>query len=401
MTKRCSKSRRVNFRPLRHTVASNCSMWHAHDVIAIWNLYAKRVDYFIIIRRLPFCIAASVLQFNRYSQCRRTFWQHTLAAVITVLPSRIYYSARYAQDVWHLHSAVVYLFSKHVRVPPWKATRFSGPLLTSRRSSNIFLRISAERKANILAISTAPLVSRSQCLPKQVASFILHPFSFQQVRQRPAFSLSWNGSILTLLHSRPSLLKRLSSFFTPTYRLVASIRSTLYVIGRYVREQALRARFRGDDPDDLSFSYSADRVPTWVYDFFRVLKSCIGQLEILAVLFAYMTLPKQITPAKHVTSDRLVLHYIDNTSLIAGAIKGYSSRPDSSKLLTLTILHIIFSILKTAPWFAARYLKLIDWLASVHAPSQAPRDSGARARNAELASRRVFARAPRESGLDH
>jgi len=215
------------------------------------------------------------------------------------------------------------------------------------------------------------------------------------------FQPSWNGSILTLLHSRPSLLKRLSSFFTPTYRLVASIRSTLYVIGRYVREQALRARFRGDDPDDSSFSYSADQVPTWVQDFFRVLKSCIGQLEILAVLFAYMTLPKQITPAKHVTSDRLVLHYIDNTSLIAGAIKGYSSRPDSSKLLTLTILHIIFSILKTAPWFAARYLKLIDWLASVHAPSQAPRDSGARARNAELASRRVFARAPRESGLDH
>ena len=41
------------------------------------------------------------------------------------------------------------------------------------------------------------------------------------------------------------------------------------------------------DPDDGSYYYSAYEVPAWVYLSFRVLRTYIGQLEILAVLFAY------------------------------------------------------------------------------------------------------------------
>ena len=45
-----------------------------------------------------------------------------------------------------------------------------------------------------------------------------------------------------------------------------------------------------------------------------------------------------------------MLHYIDNTSSMAGAIKGYSSKSDSAFLLT--ILHLLFAVLSIAPWFA-------------------------------------------------
>ena len=75
-----------------------------------------------------------------------------------------------------------------------------------------------------------------------------------------------------------------------------------------------------------------------------MLRTYIGQLEILAVLFAYLTLPL------HVVGNRPVLHYIDNTSSMAGAVKGYSSKSDSA--LLLTIMHLVFAMLRIAPWFA-------------------------------------------------
>jgi hypothetical protein len=98
------------------------------------------------------------------------------------------------------------------------------------------------------------------------------------------------------------------------------------------------------DPDDNMYFYSSYRVPAWVYSFFRALQTYIGQLEILAVLFAYRTLPSSRV------SSRPVLHYIDNTSSMAGAIKGYSPKSDSAWMLT--ILHMVFSLLRIAPWFA-------------------------------------------------
>ena len=45
-----------------------------------------------------------------------------------------------------------------------------------------------------------------------------------------------------------------------------------------------------------------------------------------------------------------VLHYIDNTSSMAGSIKGYSPKSDSAFLLM--IMHLTFAKLLIAPWFA-------------------------------------------------
>ena len=98
------------------------------------------------------------------------------------------------------------------------------------------------------------------------------------------------------------------------------------------------------DPDTSAYFYSAYEVPAWVYTFFRVLKQYIGQLEILAVLFAYMTLPRTVV------CGRPILHYIDNTSSMAGAIKGSSPKRDSAWMLT--VMHLLFAVLDISPWFA-------------------------------------------------
>ena len=127
--------------------------------------------------------------------------------------------------------------------------------------------------------------------------------------------------------------------------MVAARRSTLIVWSDAMYESTTGSLgFVAFDPDTGRYYYSAYRVPDWVYSFFRVLKTYIGQLEIFAVLFVYLTLPARIT------SRRPVLHYIDNTSSMAGAIKGYSPKSDSSWMLTL--LHLIFALLEIAPWFA-------------------------------------------------
>ena len=127
--------------------------------------------------------------------------------------------------------------------------------------------------------------------------------------------------------------------------MVAARRSTLIVWSDAMYESTTGSLgFVAFDPDTGRYYYSAYQVPAWVYSFFRVLKTYIGQLEILAVLFVYLTLPARVT------SRRPVLHYIDNTSSMAGAIKGYSPKSDSSWMLTL--LHLIFALLEIAPWFA-------------------------------------------------
>ena len=59
---------------------------------------------------------------------------------------------------------------------------------------------------------------------------------------------------------------------------------------------------------------------------FQVRQQYIGQLEIMVVLAAFLSV-----------GDRLagmdVMYWGDNSSAIAGVVKGYSARPDSARLV--------------------------------------------------------------------
>jgi hypothetical protein len=74
---------------------------------------------------------------------------------------------------------------------------------------------------------------------------------------------------------------------------------------------------------------------------FYTRKQYIGQLELLAAVAVYYSLPE--------LKGRRVVHWIDNTSAIAALVKGYSGSPDSVR-----ILHAFaaFSLgLDTSSWF--------------------------------------------------
>ena len=55
-------------------------------------------------------------------------------------------------------------------------------------------------------------------------------------------------------------------------------------------------------------------------------KQYIGQLELLYAVAVYTTLPKKF-------ANRRVIHFIDNTSAVAGLIKGYSRAIDSGRIV--------------------------------------------------------------------
>ena len=48
--------------------------------------------------------------------------------------------------------------------------------------------------------------------------------------------------------------------------------------------------------------------------------------------------------------DRLVLHWVDNTSAIAGLVKGYSPKSDTGRIINS--LQVRLSVLMCSPWFA-------------------------------------------------
>ena len=73
----------------------------------------------------------------------------------------------------------------------------------------------------------------------------------------------------------------------------------------------------------------------------------IGQLEALAAAAAYDSLNLM---DKSRLVDRLVLHWVDNTSAIAGLVKGYSPKSDTGRIINS--LQVRLSVLMCSPWFA-------------------------------------------------
>jgi hypothetical protein len=218
----------------------------------------------------------------------------------------------------------------------------------------ILLRISKTRKEKIMAILYGVLDAGSLTAAQasslrgklyfcmltafnKVGRAPLRSFTERQYSRDTYLSSEVRDSLYFFLHLIPNMLPK-------TVDLLSLARTTLIIWSDAMFEAKRGAiGFVAFDPDTERYYYSAYRVPQWVYRFFRVLKTYIGQLEILAVLFSYLTLPRQLV------ANRPVLHYIDNTSSMAGAIKGYSPKRDSAWMLT--VLHLLLSTMNIFPWF--------------------------------------------------
>jgi len=270
-----------------------------------------------------------------------------------------FYSVHYAQHcLWRVHSAVGFLLDKDKHV---RATAADNPFLgvvtdfSKLHLGRIFLRISPERRKKVLAMLSKILADNSLS-PAHASSvrgklFFCMLSAFNKIGRGPlrAFTerqYSNESRITPPIRDAVDFFMALVANMKPRcVDLSVSQRTTLIVWTDAMYEATTGGLgVVAYDPDDGSFHYSAYQVPRWVYPFMRVLQTYIGQLEIMAVLFAYLTIPRS-----RLTS-RPVLHFIDNTSSMAGAIKGYSPKSDSSWLLS--ILHLLLSSIEVIPWFA-------------------------------------------------
>ena len=90
------------------------------------------------------------------------------------------------------------------------------------------------------------------------------------------------------------------------------------------------------------FYHGSAEVPESFMQGFVRRRQQIGQLEILAGLVPYLSVP-------HLLAGRDVVHWIDNTSAKAALVHGYSGAPDSSRLVHA--LHAYNLGLRARPWF--------------------------------------------------
>jgi hypothetical protein len=96
----------------------------------------------------------------------------------------------------------------------------------------------------------------------------------------------------------------------------------------------------GTGPD--LWLHSSDVVSPEFMEQFSVRLQYIGQLELLAAVAVYYSLP-------HLFVDRQVIHWVDNTSAVAGLLKGYSSVADSARIVHA--FWAIASALGSDVWF--------------------------------------------------
>ena len=102
-------------------------------------------------------------------------------------------------------------------------------------------------------------------------------------------------------------------------------------------------------PDSHQLMYSTEEVPHSMVQSWRPRKSYMGQLELVAPLWALELWSQQL-------QERSVLLYVDNDSAATNLVKGYSPQPDSSNLVG-------------AFWLTAAKLKLHIYIDHVESKS--------------------------------
>jgi hypothetical protein len=121
-------------------------------------------------------------------------------------------------------------------------------------------------------------------------------------------------------------------------------RSTLLIWSDAMWEHGIgQVGFVAYDPDLEQFFYSASYIPEWVTSVWSAARTKIGQAEIYAAIFVYLSLHPSML------RKRNVVHFVDNTSAAWGLLKGYSNKADSAHMIS--IFTMIISQLQCSIWW--------------------------------------------------
>ena len=88
--------------------------------------------------------------------------------------------------------------------------------------------------------------------------------------------------------------------------------------------------------------HSSAEVPKWIMEKFKERDQYIGQLEVIAAVATYSSMPLEFR-------ERDVIHFIDNTGALVGIAKGYSKDVDSARLIN--VFHTIAAAIMVNAWF--------------------------------------------------
>lgn len=86
-----------------------------------------------------------------------------------------------------------------------------------------------------------------------------------------------------------------------------------------------------------AFLFSFLIVPGWLIALLVPKKQHIGQLEILAAICVYLSVPQLV-------AGELIIHMVDNTSAVFSLVHGYSSKEDSAALVN--IFHLVCAVIR-------------------------------------------------------
>ena len=326
-----------------------------YTVVALWHPVQKRV-VFSTLPGLNFGLQAAVVAFNRFPDLavrllRGVFaWTgtHYFDDFLTVEPRAC---AGSGQEVLEGVMALLGLpVSPEKHVEADSEFVFLGVQCSLRRLSSMEV---------LLGISEARAESLRHDLGSVVRANILCPGEASRMAGRLSFATTWVAGRMGRALMQP-VYKRASSKLREAYALTDGLRLSLAFFQSIFKEvppPRLISLTRGvarpvliwtdamwepsqEEKGVVAFvvcfpdgylgpkevwMYGACDTPQDVMDRFMRKAQYIGQLELLAAVLVYYSVPelKGASP----------IHWIDNTSAIAALVKGYSGAPDSARLL--------------------------------------------------------------------
>ena len=324
-----------------------------YSTVAVWNPNLKRVEFFVL-KGMPFGAAAAVNQFNRVPKfvvmvCRCFFG---IAVCHYYDDYCICEPAPLAAHAQYILRRVHELLGFRLDVGKHERAKFANPFLgvitdftMAHITGEASVRTKPERRLKLTAALREVIAKRS-LTPAQSASLrgklyftccsvygrvgraALRSFTSHQYGKSNIPSASLVAACVFFI----ILLRR---ELPRTVQLLPSLSSALVVWSDAALERGVgRIGWVAYDPADNILLTSHWDVPAWLILSFVHPTHCIGQLEILAALMVYLTLPAVRT------AERRIFHYVDNTSAVMSLFKGYSAKSDSSRLVH------IFSILQ-------------------------------------------------------
>ena len=317
-------------------------------VVGVWNPRRKRTEFFVL-RGMPFGAAASVNQFNRCPKlvvaiCRCFFGIslcHYYDDYAICEPAPVCAHAQFVLRRVHELLGWRLDVAKHARAA------FANPFLgvitdfaVAHLSGHAVMLIKPERREKLTA-ALRQIVATKKLTPAQAASMrgklyftccsvygrvgraALRAFTNHQYGK----SRLADAALISACAFFLCLFKR---NMPRAVRLQKCVRSQLVIWSDAALERGIgRLGFVAYDPDDSCFFTSHYDVPSELINCFVHPEHCIGQLEIFAAMFVYLSLPNERL------RNRRVFHYVDNTSAISALFKGYSGKSDSSRLVNI------------------------------------------------------------------